>query len=65
MSKRNETSQDVKYYKGVSARVLLLFSFPSPGQGEPFQKLLHFVEANAKYKITHCVHDIFHTEDLV
>lgn len=64
LSKRNETSQDVKHYNGVSACVLLSFSFSSPGQGEPFQKLFHFMEANAKY-ITHCVHDIFHVENLV
>lgn len=45
----------------VSPCVLLLFSFPSPGQGEPFQNLLHFMEANAKYNITHpCSGQLFH-----
>lgn len=64
ISKRKETSQDVKHHKGVSSCVLLPFSFPSPGQGEPLQKLFHFVEANAKY-ITHCVQTSFDREDLV
>lgn len=49
VSKSNETSQNVENFKGVSARVLPPFSFPSPGQGEPFQKLFHFMEADAKY----------------
>lgn len=69
MSKSSERSQDVKHYKDVSARVLLPSPFPSPGQGEPFQKLLHFMENkmqnNAKYNITYCVRDIFHVVDLV
>lgn len=64
MCKRKEASQDVKHYKGVSACAFLPFSFPSPGQGEPSQKLFHSTEADAKY-VTHRVHDIFHMEDLV